>query len=100
LTRLLARTPAQRLDDVEARLKELRTSAKRLDDLMLSIEQEEAEQARRLARGRIRVQREAQADVQIQLGDRARRLAEAIREGCEFYLAEGKVQWRALSAAD
>lgn len=100
LTRLLARTPAERLDDVEARLQELRTSAKRLDDLMLSIEQEETEQAHRLARGRIRVQREALADVQIQLGDRARRLTEAIREGCEFYLAEGKVQWRALAAAD
>ena len=36
------------------------------------------------------------ADVQIEFGPIKRQLTESMVGGCEFYLADGRVQWRSI----
>jgi uncharacterized protein (DUF342 family) len=97
LARLLARTPAQQLDQIEKQLKELRADLPRVGELQQSIEALEASNEQQLNGGRVRVRESVFSDVQIQIGSQIRQVTESISGDCEFYRIDNRAQWRTLS---
>ncbi|HJP29069.1 MAG: FapA family protein [Candidatus Latescibacteria bacterium] len=98
LAHLLARTSAADLDKVEAQLQELRHMLQETEQVQAKIDVIEADTRRLLSGGRVHALQEVFADVQIQIGPAVRQMTEKITGACEFYSADGRVQWRAASS--
>jgi len=98
LVRLLARTPAAQLDDVEAQLQQLRDWMGEAEELQARVDEIQTEIQSQLLRGRIRAHKDVYSHVQVQFGTHIQQLTQAITGGCEFFTADGRVRWRALDA--
>jgi uncharacterized protein len=98
LVRLLTRTPAEQLDDVETKLQQLRNWLDEAEGLQTRVDDIQAQSQSLLNQGRIRVLKDVYSDVQIQFGAHSRQLTQAVAGGCEFFLADEQVRWRALDA--
>ena len=101
IRRLLARTPATRLDTLEAGLKQLRALERQYHELEGEIEALDQRITKTLGQARIRSTERVFADVQIQFGAVTSNLVNDLVGGCEFYRSpEGKIQWRAQEVDD
>ena len=96
LARLIARTEAAQLDQVETQLQQLRGWLAEAEELQNGVDRTQTQMLGQLEAGRIRIRRDVYSHVQIQIGTQIRQLTQAIPDGCEFFADDGRVRWRAL----
>lgn len=100
LQRLLARTSAAQLGQVEAALKQVREWEREAAQIEAQIAELDARAQEALGRARVRARERIGADVELRFGPQTSRAPEDIVGGCVLCrAADGRVLWRALDAA-
>lgn len=98
--RLLARTPADRLEQTEGVLKEVREQERQAAAAGKELEALEQRMKQALLQGRVRATERVFADVQVQFGNQVRNLDADVAGGCEFYRSGDGVRWRPLAGGE